>query len=66
MSEKDIEVVFVGIRTFNVPIPIQPLPMGAITCARRISPSVVQHVQQISRSFGTQFNGKEDEIMVHT
>ena len=29
-------------------------------------PEVVRHVQQISRSFGTQFNGKEDEVIVCT
>jgi poly-gamma-glutamate synthesis protein (capsule biosynthesis protein) len=29
-------------------------------------PEVVRHVQQISRSFGTQFDGKEDEVVVRT
>ena len=29
-------------------------------------PEVVGHAQQISRSFGTQFNGKKDELLVRT
>jgi poly-gamma-glutamate synthesis protein (capsule biosynthesis protein) len=29
-------------------------------------PEVVKHVEKISRGFGTQFNGKEDEVIVRT